>query len=129
MSDIGGGNGGFDATFFVLEGAGAILIFLFLVALTAWRRSRGSDLPRWPSAMLVVAAVVLGPVIAVYWQTAYPSANGIEGAGRFVLGGAATLGNSSFAGLSAFTMLDRRVRWLALAPAGFVIAFWLLFLM
>ena len=129
MSDIGGGNGGFDARFFQLETEGAILILLFLVALIAWRWFRESDLPRWPSAVLVGAALVLGPGISVYWQAAYPSANGIEGAGRVIFGAPVTLGNAVFAGLGAFAMLDRRVRWVALVPAGVVIAFWLVFLM
>jgi hypothetical protein len=129
MSDIGGGNGGFDARFFAIESVGAILILLFVVVLIAWRGFRGYELPRWPALVLVVAALVLGPGISVYWQIAYPSANGIEGAGRFIFGGAPTLGNAAFAGLGAFAMLDRRARWLAFAPAGLVIAFWLAFLM
>jgi|SRR6187402_1315071 len=128
MSDIGGGNTAFDGRFFAIEGAGAILILVFLLALVAWRAS-GHGLPRWPAALLVVAAVALGPGIAIYWQTAYPSANGIEGAARFLFGGAATLGNAVLAGLGAFALLARRGRWLALAPAGLVIVFWVLFLL
>lgn len=102
---------------------------LFLIALLAWRRVRRRELPGWPPVALVVAAVALGPGIAVYWQVAYPSANGIEGAGRFLLGGAATLGNATLAGVGALPLLEPRVRWVALAPAGFVVAFWLLFLL
>ena len=127
MSDIGGGNSGFDARFFAIESAGAVLVLLCLLALFVWR-SLGHQLPRWSAALLVIAAVVLGPGIAIYWQAAYPSANGIEGAGRFVIGGAATLGNATLAGLGAFALLDRRVRWLALAPAGLTMAYWLFFL-
>lgn len=129
MSDIGGGNSGFDARFFEIERTGAIVVSLFLLCLLAWRYLRRRALPRWPSTALVVAAIVLGPGISIYWQTAYPSANGIEGAGRFVFGGAATLGNAMLAGLGALAMLDRRLRWIALAPVGAVIAFWLLFLL
>jgi len=103
-------------------------VLAFLAALLVWRFLR-PELPRWPAVVLIVAAVVLGPGIATYWQIAYPSANGIEGAGRFVFGGAATLGNAVLAGLGAFALLERRVRWVALVPAGMVIAFWLVFLL
>ncbi len=128
MSDIGGGNSAFDVRFFDIERVGAMLLLVFLLALLAWR-GLGYRLPRWPAALLVVAALVLGPGIAIYWQAAYPSANGIEGAGRFLFGGAATLGNATLAGLGAFALLERSVRWLALAPAGMVIVFWVLFLL
>ncbi len=128
MSDIGGGNSAFDVRFFQIEGAGAILVLVFLMALLAWR-GLGCRLPRWPEALLVVAALVLGPGIAIYWQAAYPSANGIEGAGRFLFGGAATLGNATLAGLGAFALLERRLRWVALAPAGMALVFWMLFLL
>jgi hypothetical protein len=128
MSDIGGGNSAFDARFLEIEGAGAIFVVLFLLALIAWR-GLGYRLPRWPAALLMIAALVLGPGIAIYWQAAYPSANGIEGAGRLILGGAATLGNATFAGVGAFALLGRRLRWLALAPAGMAIVFWVLFLL
>jgi len=127
MSDIGGGNSAFDGRFFDIERTGAILVFAFLLALLAWRTT-GRELPRWPATVLVIAALVLGPGISVYWQAAYPSANGIEGAGRFIVGGAATLGNAMLAGLGAFALLDRRARWVALTPGGLVVAFWLLFL-
>ena len=127
MSDIGGGNSAFDGRFFDIERTGAVLVFAFLLALFAWR-SAGRELPRWPVAVLVVAALVLGPGISVYWQAAYPSANGIEGAGRFIIGGAATLGNAMLAGLGAFALLDRRARWIAVMPGALVVAFWLLFL-
>lgn len=128
MSDIGGGNSAFDVRFFEIESVGAIFIVGVLVALLGWR-ALGRGLPRWPAALLVIVAIVLGPAIAVYWQTAYPSANGIEGAGRFVFGGAATLGNALFAGLGAFALLERRARWVALTPAAMVILFWVTFLM
>lgn len=128
MSDIGGGNSGFDGMFFTISAAGALLVLLFTLVLLAWRNLRGRDLPRWPSVVLVVAAIVLGPGLSIYWQAAFPSANGIEGAGRFIFGGACTLGNATFAGLSAFMMLDPRSRWVAVAPAGLVIVFWLSFL-
>ncbi|MEI9952390.1 MAG: hypothetical protein WDO74_26260 [Pseudomonadota bacterium] len=128
MSDIGGGNSAFDDRFLDIERAGVILVLVFLLALLAWR-GVGYRLPRWPAALLVVAALVLGPGIAIYWQAAYPSANGIEGAGRFLFGGAATLGNATLAGLGAFALLERRVRWVALAPAGMAIVFWVLFLL
>jgi hypothetical protein len=127
MSDIGGGNSAFDSRFFAIESAGAVLVLLTLLALLAWR-AFGSQLPRWPAALLVGAAIVLGPGIAIYWQAAYPSANGIEGAGRFVFGGAATLGNATLAGAGAFALLERRMRWLAFAAAALVTAYWLLFL-
>lgn len=128
MSDIGGGNSGFDGTFFTISAAGAVLVLLFTLALVAWRYLRGRALPPWPSVALVVAATVLGPGLSIYWQAAFPSANGIEGAGRFIFGGACTVGNATFAGLSAFVMLEPRRRWAAVAPAGVVIAFWLAFL-
>jgi hypothetical protein len=128
MSDIGAGNSAFDAIFFMISATGALLVLLSTLVLLAWRKLRGRDLPRWPSVALVVAAILLGPGLSIYWQAAFPSANGIEGAGRFIFGGTATLGNATFAGLSAFVMLDRRVRWVALAPAGLVIAFWVSFL-
>lgn len=128
MSDIGGGNGGFDEVFFRISEAGAIVVLLFLLMLLVWRHFRARDLPRWPSAALIVAAIVLGPGISIYWQSAYPSANGIEGAGRFIFGGAVTLGNATLAGVGALPMLDQRWRWVALVPAGIVILFWLLFL-
>jgi hypothetical protein len=128
MSDIGGGNSAFDARFFDIEQAGAIFVLVFLLGLLVWR-CLGHQLPRWPAAVLVLAAFVLGPGISVYWQAAYPSASGIEGAGRFMLGGAVTLGSAMFAGLGAFALLDRRLHWVALAPAGLVVVFWVLFLL
>jgi len=128
MSDIGGGNSGFDAMFLRISQTGALLVLLFSLVLIAWRYVGGRNLPRWPAAALMVVAIALGPALSIYWQVAYPSANGIEGAGRFVFGGAWTLANASFAGLGALTMLERRRRWVALAPAGAVIAFWLSFL-
>ena len=128
MWDIGGGNSGFDAMFFRVSAIGALLLLLSTLALLTWRSLRGRDLPRWPSVALLVVGVVLGPGLSIYWQAAFPSANGIEGAGRFIFGGAWTLGNATFAGLSAFAMLDRRSRWVAFAPAGLVIAFWVSFL-
>jgi len=45
-----------------------------------------------------------------------------------VFGGDATLGNALLAGLGAFVMLERGKRLLAVAPAGAVIGYWLLFL-
>jgi len=127
MSDIGGGNSAFDGRFFALEKVGASSVLLFLLALIAWRIT-GRELPRWPATVLVIAAFVLGPGISVYWQVAYPSANGIEGAGRFMIGGAVTLGNAVLAGMGAFALLDRRSGWVAFMPAALVTVFWLLFL-
>src|ERR1041384_1706860 len=128
MSDIGGGNGGFDEAFFRISATGAIVVLLFLPMLLVWRHFRARDLPRWPSVALIVAATVLGPGISLYWQIGDPSANGIEGAGRFVVGGAATLGSSMLAGLGALPMLEQRSRWVAFMPAGSVLVFWLIFL-
>ena len=52
----------------------------------------------------------------MYWQAAYPSANGIEGVGRLVIGGAATLGNALLASLGAFALLGRRAQWVRSCP-------------
>jgi len=127
MSDIGGGNSAFDGRFFDIESRGALLVFAFLVALLVWRAT-GRELPRWPATLLVIAALVLGPGIAIYWQAVYPSANGIEGAGRFVFGGAITVGNALLAGLGAFALLRRQARWVAFTPAALAVSFWLVFL-
>ena len=88
MSDIGGGNSAFDARFFAIELIGAVLVVVFLLTLFAWRDL--GPLPRWPGLVLLVAALALGPGMPIYWQVAYPSANGIEGAGRLIFGGPAT---------------------------------------
>jgi len=127
MSDIAGGNSDFDATFFQLEKVGALLLLAFLLALFV-RRRLVPTLPGWPAAVLVVAALVLGPGVSMYWQSAYPSANGIEGAGRFLIGGALTLGNAMLGGAGAFVLLEGRARWVALAPAAADVMFWLVFL-
>ena len=129
MSDIQGGNSGFDEAFFRISATGAIVVMLLLLILFVWRHFRARELPRWSAVALIVAAIVLGPGISIYWEVEYPSANGLERAGRFVLGGAATLGNAMLAGLGALPMLEQRVRWVALVPAGFVIVFWLFFLL
>src|SRR6478735_9690127 len=119
MSDIGGGSSAFDERFFAIESRGALVVLASFLLLLAWRSFR--QLPRWPAALLISAALALGPGIAIYWQVAYPSANGIEGAGRLVFGGGATLGNATLAGLGAFVLLEPGKRWLAVAPAGLVI--------
>ncbi|MEO6602778.1 MAG: hypothetical protein ABIQ16_23040 [Polyangiaceae bacterium] len=127
MWDIGGGNSGFDDRFFAIEIAGAVLVVMFLLALFAWRSA--GPLPRWPAVVLLLAALALGPGMSIYWQAAYPIANGIEGAGRLILGAPATLANATLAGLGAFALLDGRARWISLVPPVLVIGFWLLFLL
>jgi len=86
MSDIGGaGNGAFDLPFLVLE---VLALLGSLVLAVAARRSAVPN-PTLAGVQVIVGFVA-GVGLPLLWNTVWPIHDGIEGAGRFILGGAAS---------------------------------------
>ena len=115
-----------DTVFFTIEALAGFVLLPCLISLLGSRREpRGLQLraARWPAALLVVAAFVLGPGIAVLWLIVFQAPGFLEGVLGLFFGLPAAIVNALLAGFSAFVLLERRVRWLALLPAGLAVAF------
>jgi hypothetical protein len=84
--DIESGNGAFDGTFFLVEGAGVVF---WIVAIFCLRRPRRFF---WPLA--IVAAATLAVAVPAVFTFAFPARGGIEGAGRILFCGMSLLPNA-----------------------------------
>ncbi len=123
MSDIGGpDNSAFDAAFFSVE---AFAVVLLLVAAIG-SKIAVKEPPRWGTWVALGFGLLLGTALPVFWNTAFPPSSGIEGAGRFLLGGGISLLNALLAG-ACLLAIGTRFR-LAHTPVTACIAYWVLFL-
>jgi len=87
MNDIGGGagNDGFDLAFIVLE----LVALLASVVLAGVAARQASSRPGLVPAQIAIG-LVAGIVVPTLWNVGWPSSSGLEGAGRFVIGGVAS---------------------------------------
>ncbi len=125
---MGGGQpSAFEPVFFGLQALGALLWVGALIALAVVRPS-----PRWifPALGLQFALCVLAPLV---WLIGFPSQSGIDGAGRVLVGGPATLINGLLG--AAFGLLAGRktsATWRPgvpfVAALGAAVAIWVVFL-
>lgn len=87
MSDISGGagNNGFDLAFFALE-----IVALLASLVLAWIGGRRG--PGKPGLVPIQIGIglVASAIVPMVWNVGWPAANGLEGAGRVLLGGAAS---------------------------------------
>jgi len=128
MSDISGGSGNdaFDLTFVVLESV-ALLASLVLAGLA---RRRGSPRPGVLPFQIAIG-LVAGVVVPMVWNMGWPASDGIEGAGRVIVGGAASGSNAVVCAVTcAFSpRLSWRAKLLnAIGQLAATAAYWVLFL-
>jgi hypothetical protein len=101
--DIGGsGNDGGDAAFFAIECVG-LLLWLFCFVMLA----------RPPERVWVVALVLatgLCVAVPVGWNLLFPASNGLEGAGRMLLGAPWSIGNGALGCVWAIVFARRTRR-------------------
>jgi hypothetical protein len=118
VSDIGtSSNGAFDLPFLVLQGLGALFFFFALFALRP-------QLPGLRAGQALHAALCVA--LPALWLLAWPVTSGIEGAGRFLIGGPATL-ITGLLGLGWVALAARRVQqspWPSAGAVALGVAVW-----